>query len=63
MAAGIEFKLFASNNKAAKLLGSFSKWAEIPLEKDDKGYFRTKIQLEDGILSIQIPSSVAKSMF
>ena len=49
MAAGIEFKLFASNNKPAKLLGSFSKWAEIPLEKDDKGYFRTKIQLEDGI--------------
>ncbi|MEG4217741.1 alpha-amylase family glycosyl hydrolase [Microcoleus sp. Pol14C6] len=49
MAAAIEFKLFAPNNKAAKLLGSFSQWAEIPLEKDDKGYFRTNIKLEDGI--------------
>ncbi|WP_333183085.1 hypothetical protein [Microcoleus sp. B3-D7] len=49
MAAAIEFKLFAANNKAATLLGSFSKWAEIPLEKDDKGYFRTNIKLEDGI--------------
>ncbi|MEG4251712.1 alpha-amylase family glycosyl hydrolase [Microcoleus sp. Pol10D4] len=49
MAAAIEFKLFAPNNKAATLLGSFSKWAEIPLEKDDKGYFRTNIKLEDGI--------------
>lgn len=44
MAAAIEFKLFASNNKAATLRGSFSQWAEIPLEKDDKRYFRTKIQ-------------------
>ncbi|MEG4073641.1 alpha-amylase family glycosyl hydrolase [Microcoleus sp. Pol14C2] len=48
MAAAIEFKLFAPNNKAATLLGSFSQWAEIPLEKDDKGYFRTNIKLEDG---------------
>lgn len=36
MVAAIELKLFASNNKAAKLLGSFSKWAEIPLEKMTK---------------------------
>ena len=49
MAAAIEFKLFAPNNKAATVLGSFSKWEEIPLEKDDRGYFRTKIQLADGI--------------
>ncbi|MEG4198353.1 alpha-amylase family glycosyl hydrolase [Microcoleus sp. Pol12A5] len=49
MAAAIEFKLFAPNNKAATLLGSFSQWAEIPLEKDDKGYFRTNIKLQDGI--------------
>ena len=47
MAAAIEFKLFDSNNKAATLLGSFSLWEEIPLEKDDRGYFRTKIKLED----------------
>ncbi|WP_333240387.1 MULTISPECIES: alpha-amylase family glycosyl hydrolase [unclassified Microcoleus] len=49
MAAAIEFKLFAPNNKAATRIGSFSKWDEIPLQKNDKGYFRTKIQLEDGI--------------
>jgi len=29
------------------MLGCFSVWEEIPLEKDDRGYFRTKIQLED----------------
>jgi hypothetical protein len=28
------------------MLGCFSVWEEIPLEKDDRGYFRTKIQLE-----------------
>jgi 1,4-alpha-glucan branching enzyme len=47
MAAAIEFKFFAPNNKAATLLGSFSVWEEIALEKDERGYFRTKIQLED----------------
>lgn len=49
MAATIEFKLFAPNNKAATLLGSFSKWEAIPMHKNEDGYFRTKIQLEDGI--------------
>ncbi|MEG4625424.1 hypothetical protein Q5691_14200 [Microcoleus sp. w1-18aA5] len=43
MAAAIEFKLLAPNNKAATLLGSFSNGKKI-LEKDDRGYFRTKIQ-------------------
>ncbi len=33
MAAAIEFKLFAANNKAATLLASFSVWEEIALEK------------------------------
>jgi 1,4-alpha-glucan branching enzyme len=49
MAAAIEFQLFAPNNKAATLLGSFWLWEEIALEKDDRGYFHTKIQLGDGI--------------
>ena len=49
MAAAIEFKLFAPNNKAAILLGSFSQWEEIALEKDERDYFRTQIQLADGI--------------
>jgi 1,4-alpha-glucan branching enzyme len=49
MVAAIEFTLFAPNNKAATVLGSFSVWEEIALEKDDRGYFRTKIKLQDGI--------------
>jgi 1,4-alpha-glucan branching enzyme len=47
MAAAIEFKLLGPNNKAATLLGSFSVWEGIALQKDERGYFRTKIQLED----------------
>jgi hypothetical protein len=30
MAAAIEFKLFAANNKAATLLASFSVWKKLP---------------------------------
>ena len=45
----IEFKLFAPHNKKASLIGSFSDWQEIPMEKDDQGYFRTKVELEDGV--------------
>ncbi|NES94074.1 MAG: alpha-amylase, partial [Desertifilum sp. SIO1I2] len=44
----IEFKLLAPRNASACLIGSFSDWEEIPLEKDDRGYFRTKVELEDG---------------
>lgn len=45
----IEFKLFAPYNKEAALIGCFSNWEDIPMEKDDQGYFRTKVELEDGI--------------
>lgn len=48
MKNSIEFKLFAPYNKEAALIGSFSNWEAIPMEKDDKGYFRTKVELEDG---------------
>ncbi|MGH2414551.1 MAG: alpha-amylase family glycosyl hydrolase, partial [Microcystaceae cyanobacterium] len=44
----IEFKLFAPYNKEAALIGSFSNWEDIPMEKDDKGYFRTQVELDDG---------------
>ena len=47
MVATIEFKLLGPNNKAATLLGSFSVWEGIALEKDERGYFCTKIKLED----------------
>jgi 1,4-alpha-glucan branching enzyme len=48
MANLIEFELFAPYNKEAALIGSFSDWENIPMTKDDRGYFRTKIELEDG---------------
>ena len=44
----IEFKLFAPYNKGAALIGSFSNWQEIPMEKGKDGYFRTKVELKDG---------------
>ncbi|MEB3360193.1 MAG: alpha-amylase family glycosyl hydrolase [Synechococcales bacterium] len=48
MASPVEFKLFAPYNKGAALVGCFSNWEEIPMEKGDDGYFRTTVDLEDG---------------
>ncbi len=31
------------------MIGCFSDWKEIPLQKDEKGYFRTQVELEDGV--------------
>ncbi|HEY9848879.1 MAG TPA: alpha-amylase family glycosyl hydrolase [Leptolyngbyaceae cyanobacterium] len=45
----VEFSLFAPYNKAASLIGSFSDWQEIPMEKGKDGYFRTNVELEDGV--------------
>ena len=49
MAAPIEFNLFAPYNEGAALIGSFSNWEEIPMQKAKDGYFRTKVELEDGV--------------
>ncbi|MCU0544337.1 MAG: alpha-amylase family glycosyl hydrolase [Oscillatoriaceae cyanobacterium Prado104] len=49
MAAPIEFNLFAPYNEGAALIGSFSNWEEIPMQKGEDGYFRTKVDLEDGV--------------
>ncbi len=49
MASPIEFKLFAPYNKGAALVGSFSDWKDIPMEKGKDGYFRTTVELEDGV--------------
>lgn len=49
MTSSIEFKLWAPYNKGAALIGSFSNWDDIPMEKDDSGYFRTTVELEDGV--------------
>jgi 1,4-alpha-glucan branching enzyme len=48
MANQIEFSLFAPYNNAAALTGSFSNWEELPMQKDKEGFFRTKVELEDG---------------
>lgn len=44
----IEFQLFAPYNKEAAIFGSFSDWESLPMQKDDRGYFRTSVELEDG---------------
>lgn len=48
MASPIEFNLFAPYNKGATIVGSFSDWQEIPMQKGKDGYFRVTINLEDG---------------
>lgn len=49
MATPIEFTLFAPYNQGTSLIGSFSNWEEIPMKKGEDGYFRTSIELEDGV--------------
>jgi 1,4-alpha-glucan branching enzyme len=49
MASAIEFNLFAPRINGAALIGSFSEWKEIPMEKGEDGYFRTQVEIEDGI--------------
>ncbi|HEY9742796.1 MAG TPA: glycogen-binding domain-containing protein [Coleofasciculaceae cyanobacterium] len=49
MTRAIEFQLFAPNNKGVVLIGSFSEWKEVPMEKGEDGYFRTQVELEDGV--------------
>jgi 1,4-alpha-glucan branching enzyme len=49
MTSPIEFNLFAPRNKGAALIGSFSNWKEIPMEKGEDGYFRTQVELKDGV--------------
>lgn len=48
MANSIEFQLFAPYNQAASLIGSFSDWQPLSMEKDQEGTFRTAVDLEDG---------------
>lgn len=44
----VEFKLFAPRNQKAALVGSFSDWQEIQMQKGEDGYFRANVDLEDG---------------
>ena len=49
MPSSIEFKLFAPYNEKATLKGCFSDWSELPMQRDEEGYFRTSVDLEDGV--------------
>ncbi|MFB2937921.1 alpha-amylase family glycosyl hydrolase [Aerosakkonemataceae cyanobacterium BLCC-F154] len=49
MVSSIEFSLFAPYNKDATLMGSFNNWQETSMTKGEDGYFRTFVELEDGI--------------
>jgi 1,4-alpha-glucan branching enzyme len=49
MTKAIEFKLFAPYNNSVSLKGCFSDWSEISMQKDEGGYFRTSVELEDGV--------------
>jgi 1,4-alpha-glucan branching enzyme len=44
----IQFQLFAPYNENATLIGCFSNWQEIPMQKGEDGYFRTQVDLQDG---------------
>lgn len=48
MASSIEFNLFAPRNEAVSLIGSFSDWQDVPMQKGEDGFFRTHVDLEDG---------------
>lgn len=53
MVSAIAFQLFAPRNAAVAVKGTFSNWQEIPMQKGDDGYFRTDIDLDDGIYQYQ----------
>ena len=44
----VEFKLFAPYNKEAVVIGCFSDWQPVAMSKGDDGYFKAKVELEDG---------------
>ncbi|MBD2359182.1 alpha amylase C-terminal domain-containing protein [Tolypothrix sp. FACHB-123] len=49
MVGSIDFKFFAPRNQKASLLGSFFDWQEMPMKKNEDGYFYIQINLADGI--------------
>jgi 1,4-alpha-glucan branching enzyme len=45
---GIEFSLFAPYNEDIALLGDWSNWERIEMERGDDGWWRVRVPLEDG---------------
>lgn len=48
MTNSIELTLFAPYNQEAAVIGCFSDWQPITMKKDNQGYFRATLELEDG---------------
>ncbi len=48
MANSIEFKLWAPYNAEASLIGDFLENSSVPMDRGKDGYFRTKVDLDDG---------------
>lgn len=46
--ATITFELFAPYNASVSLKGDFTHWEPVPLEKDERGYWRLERDLDDG---------------
>ena len=46
--ADIELTLFAPYNEEAVVLGDFSDWEAVPMDKGEDGVFRIRLELEDG---------------
>jgi len=46
--SSIKFKLFAPYNTEAAVMGDFSDWEGLPMEKGEDGFFRTEVDLQDG---------------
>ncbi|MBD2464569.1 alpha amylase C-terminal domain-containing protein [Oscillatoria sp. FACHB-1407] len=53
MAGSVQFQLFAPRNTEVALIGSFSNGQVIPMQKENDGYFRTQVDLEDGVYQYQ----------
>ncbi len=47
-AKGIEFSLFAPYNEQVSLIGDWNNWEAVPMQKDDRGYWRVSVPLDDG---------------
>ena len=45
---GIAFSLFAPYNESVALVGTFNNWQPLPMQKDDKGWWRVTIPIADG---------------
>jgi len=53
MIRSVPFQLFAPRNAAVTLVGSFSNWQPLEMHKGNDGYFRTQVDLADGVYQYQ----------